>query len=455
MKNIGYSLLVAAAMIGFTGTSFANEKAALDKAYCPALTKEESYAKWLVNYKMLVRGKEDWIFRTVVAGKTDFSLGEKSLALFKTLQEKLKQKGTDLVLVLPPTAGGAVNSEFLTPEAIAQYKFDPALAKKNYAAEIEQLKAAGINAVGVTDFPEGKAFFYRRDHHWNPDGAKASAVKAAEFIKTLPSYAALPKTEFVTKEAGKEDYKGAYVKAFMTICKKRPPVEKVTVFKTEQKAGKAGEADLFGDSAGAPIVLVGTSNSAPDPNVANFDGFLKEATSLDVENRAIAGAGVDTALLSYLNSDDFKTNPAKILVWEIPGYYDLDKVVGPALAQAIPAVKGDCKGAALGEAGPLEMGKEETKLIEGLGPKNIAGEKQYIRLEFAKPLKKPFIVEYWSGNRRSIGKLERVDRYPTQKDAFTQIIQDGNSRGPVESVVLKTREDGSGNTVSARICPLD
>ncbi|NBX65406.1 MAG: alginate O-acetyltransferase [Proteobacteria bacterium] len=446
---LGFSLCVCAL------AAQASEKAALDKAYCPALANEASYAKWLVNYKMLVRGKDDWLFRTTVASKTDFAVEEKTIALLKQLQDRLKTKGTDFVILLPPTQGGAVNGEFLSEEAIKKYGFTPVLAKQNYTAAIASLKTAGINAVGVTDYPEGKAFFYRRDHHWSPDGAKASAKKLAEFVKTLPAYASLPKTSFVTKEIGKEDYKGAYVKAFMTVCKKRPPAEKAPKFKTEPAEQKSGEADLFGDNTEPPVVLVGTSNSAPTPNVSNFDGFLKEALSLDVENLAIAGAGVDSSLLSYLNSAQFKKAPAKILVWEVPGYYDLNKVVGPVLLQAIPAVAGDCKGKALAEVAVVDAKSGETELLNGLGAKNIADEKQFIRLEFSKAPKKPFVVEYWSGNRRSMGKLARDARYPTPTDAFLQIIQNGNSRGAIESVVLKLRPGEDATSVSARICALE
>lgn len=436
-------------------TAHASEKAALDKAYCEALTNEASYAKWLVNYKMLVRGKDDWLFRTTVTSKTDFAVEEKTVTLLKQLQDRLKAKGTDLVILLPPTQGGAVNGEFLTDEAIKKHGFNPTLAKKNYADAIASLKAAGINAVGVTDYPEGKAFFYKRDHHWNPDGAKASAESVAALVKALPSYAALPKTEFATKEMGKEDYKGAYVKAFMTVCKKRPPAEKATRYKTEPAKQQAGEADLFGDAGQPPVVLVGTSNSAPNPNVSNFDGFLKQALSLDVQNLAIAGAGVDSSLLSYLNSSEFQANPAKILVWEVPGYYDLNKVGGPVLLQAIPAVAGDCKGKALAEVSNVDIKSGENELLNNLAAKNIANEKQYIRLEFSKAPKKPFVVEYWSGNRRSIGKLERDARYPSPTDAFSQVIQDGNSRGIVENVVLKLRPNEAATTVSARICPIE
>jgi alginate biosynthesis protein AlgX len=340
MKTWQNSLLILAACIGFSVQAYANEKEALDKAYCPALALESSYAKWLDSYKVLFRGKDDWIFRTLVTDKIDFSVKPETLVVIKSLQDKLKEKGTDLVILLPPTLGGSINGEYLTPEAIAQYKLNPVAAKKSYAEMLAALKVDGINAVGVTDYPEGKEFFYRRDHHWNPDGAKASALKVADFIKALPSYAALQKTIFVTTPEGEDDYKGSYIKAFVTICKTRPPVQMVMKYKTVAAGvSPTSEDDLFGKKAALPVVLVGTSNSAAEKNVANFEGFLKEATSLDLENLAIAGAGVGTSLISYLHSSEFKDAPAKILVWEIPGYYDLNQVIAPIVRQAITAVQ--------------------------------------------------------------------------------------------------------------------
>jgi alginate biosynthesis protein AlgX len=328
MKTLSIFLFVVVVFATFATSAIADEKAALDAAYCPALADEKSYEKnGLDNYKAIIRGKDDWLFRSAVAFKSDFAVNAKTTALLKKLQDDLKAKGTDLIIALPPAAGAAVNSEFLSDESIVKYKFDPVAAKKTYVDALAAMKAAGLNVAGVTDYPVGKAFFYKRDHHWNPDGAKATAQSVAALIKTLPAYEGLPKTEFVTKVVGEKEYRGSYIRAFIRICNKRPPTQKIVEYKTQQMTQKSGAGDLFGVVHDAPIVLVGTSNSAPDPDVSNFAGFLKDAASLDVENLAMSGARVEASLLKYLKSENFKKSPAKILVWEVPGYYDLNNVV--------------------------------------------------------------------------------------------------------------------------------
>ncbi|NBV29476.1 hypothetical protein EBS02_10795, partial [bacterium] len=83
--------------------------------------------------------------------------------------------------------------------------------------------------------------------------------------------------------------------------------------------------DLFQSDKAPEIVLIGTSNSVNSSSYSNFDGFLKEALGTDVLNLSKTGGGFSDSMAEYLNSDQFKKSPPKIIIWEIPSYYDLNK----------------------------------------------------------------------------------------------------------------------------------
>lgn len=296
--------------------------------FCPALQDEKTYEGRYDSYRMLVPGKNGWIYRTRSDLKDSFSIGEESLQLLLSLQNALKARGVEFVLLYPPTRGMA-HPEFIDFNADAVWP--------QYTAEIAQMQAAGLHVVGLQRPATGTDFFYKRDHHWSAAGAKTSALALTEFIKTQEFYGGLAKTEFVTKESGTRDYSGTFGKVFKAVCNVKLPPETIKVLETSRVQTAQGQDDLFGDAASPEIVLAGTSNGTHQIG-ANFEGFLKEALSADVLNVSQAGAGVDGPLMDYLRSPHYREGKAKMLIWEVPGYYDLNNIRS-LLRQAISAAE--------------------------------------------------------------------------------------------------------------------
>ncbi len=311
----------------------------LSDIWCDRLNDESAYEdNNLKNYRTFLHGKDGWIFRSHTGFKDDFSVKEKTKAALKELQQAFKSQGTDLVILYPPPRS-IVHNAFVREATQKALGFDAARAEKamqNYVLFIQELQEDGLHIVGLTDIDPEQQIYFKRDHHWTPQGARLMAQAAADDIKTLPVYNDLRKTEYETIEGEAEEYTGAFKKTFAKLCNNQMPSETRIRYQTQTVKTETSQDALFGDVKAPEVVLVGTSNSAASSNVANFEGFLKDALSADVENRAVTGAGIDTSMLEYLNSERAQTDPAKILVWEVPGYYSFDHMHSKVFEKAIP-----------------------------------------------------------------------------------------------------------------------
>ena len=67
------------------------------------------------------------------------------------------------------------------------------------------------------------------------------------------------------------------------------------------------------------MALVGTSYSADER--WNFAGALRQALGSDLVNFAEDGRGPLLPMLKFLQSDDFKNAPPRLVIWEFPERY--------------------------------------------------------------------------------------------------------------------------------------
>ena len=447
-----YNFLIFVLAILLPFTALAED---ISSAFCDDLSKEEIYDQNnLKNYKTMIAGKENWVFRTKTDFKKDFSLSQETKNFFAQLQDGFKRRGADLVVLIPPPRGMA-HQDFISDQSKTEYGFasnDVEGAWVNYRKMLTDLRAQNINVVGIPDINGVKEFYYKRDHHWSPEGAKISAQKTAEFIKTLPSYEALEKTAFVTKKIEDRKYNGAFTKAFQKICDKNLPPQIVKTYVTERSETVSDQSSLFEDVS-VPITLLGTSNSAPERNVSNFDGFLREALSLDLENRALAGAGIDSSIISYLNSQEYQESPAKIVVWEIPGYYDLERIKSKTLLQAIPATYGDCGKDAIVSKENIEIREKKTNLFSVIKDREILGKNHYLSLRFSQPVTDPFYIDIPYLRYHDTHKFQRSKRYP-EADGQYYVLFHRDNKGPLHRVELNVHKNMIGLTLDAKICKI-
>jgi alginate O-acetyltransferase complex protein AlgJ len=264
----------------------------------------------------VVLGRDGWLytdeeFKLADGARNDL---ERNLALVGWVHRELARRGIALVVAVVP-AKARVYPEHL------DRRTPPALHRELYADVETALSAEGIESANLLAPLEiGKArepTYLRTDTHWTPFGASIAAEAVADSARSAKLDA---NAEFRTVANGETTHRGDLFNflpldpyfAFLL-----PPPEKVDAFKTE--AVGDGGGGLLGDASSAPVALVGTSYSAESQ--WNFAGALKAALHADVMNYAKDGEGPFAPMLRYLESDDLRTAPPRLVVWEMPERY--------------------------------------------------------------------------------------------------------------------------------------
>ena len=371
---------------------------------CPAAADASSYnTSYLEIFEILEQGKDGWLYRSNKDFMEAFDPGEEGYDGLKAITRDLLSLGVRLVLVKPPTRG------LTHPENIeGNTSFNWDKARSNYLAMHERFRSIGIITPDMSDLlpykNEGE-FFFRRDHHWTPFGARETAMRAAEAIRKLPEYHLIDPVTFRTITDGLIEKDGTLQRAASRICGFDYPNQYVPRFGAEQVMTEADtdDAALFGDESFPEIVLVGTSNSKGETDY-NFAGFLRDALDRDVLNEAMAGGSYDGALMQYLLSEEFRSNPPRILVWEVPAYERLTN--SRFYRQVKPMVTNGCltREVQLEETKQLNPGRNELMFNGGGEIAPLKSGQLILDLQFDNPSVKSADLTIWylSGKREKI-----------------------------------------------------
>ena len=283
---------------------------------CPqAANKANYHSDFLENFLYLQTGNEQWLFRDTDL-KTSFGPGRSGLKYISKLNAALEKWGVTLVMVPIPTRG------ITHPEYLGDITYDSEEARKKYTQYLKGLRGAGVSVPeldNVFNTQQSKPLFFARDHHWTTAGAKKFAKLTSNKIKTLAVYKKLSPSQFSTTRVGNIKNNGSHAKAARLMCQMDFDNEVIARYVTED----ISEKDPFADIPAPEVVLVGTSNSEGKLDF-NFAGYLRQYLNTDVLNMAQSGGGYDGAITDYLNSELFREQPPKILIWEVPGYYSLN-----------------------------------------------------------------------------------------------------------------------------------
>lgn len=419
--------------------------------FCPALSEDKTYDGRYDSYRKLLAGTDGWIFRTVNDLQTHLSINDAAIKMIADWQARLKEKGVDFVMVYVPTRG-MMHSDRILPGDKKKYNYEDVDGVwDDYRETIGKMRDAGINVVDVPRLPAGSPFFYKRDHHWNAAGAKHTAEAVAAYVRKMPVYEKLKKTEFKTVKKQPYDFFGTTDKVFTKVCNTKQPPERIDIYATERAADAAGAGDLFGDVSEPEVVLMGTSNSTWEPSFSNFEGFLKESMSVDILNTAVSGGGIDTSMISYLNTDHKKAHKEKLIIWEVPGYYNLNKHQG-LFRQAIPALYGDCGNEALAETKNVKVDDDIVTLFDDLQDKGMTGSQYYLYLNYSKPVKKAFMVDFRYPKDHDRTKMTRSARYKPDGEFYLALKNGKKNLDEVSIELPKTERQGL--SVDARICKI-
>ncbi len=421
-------MLVAFLML-VTGPALAQEKI----PFCDALSREETYIG-REPYRYLVQGADGWIFRSLSDFKKEIQPKEKDLARLKQLNAAFTAQGITLVPSIIPLRG------MMQGNKVPAGMTDAVTLRAAYEETVETLRAAGLHVAAVDDYQGPEPFYYKRDHHWTPYGAKAMARQVAAQVKA--ANVTLPPKKFTTESRGTITHLGTFERLIHEKCKETvisQQIEDFTTFSPDE------QADLFGDNERPKAVLLGTSNSTHDAAHANYDGFLREALSADVDNRAVSGGGPDGAMLQWLVSKDRVDHPVTLAIWEFPVHQDYYSK--NFLRQAIPAIYGACADPVASATAPADQAFVDVST--GWAAKKIEGESYYFHLTFSQPHKDDFrMVTHWADGESSFFPFKR-DLFYTPDGIFFVNIEDDTA--PVDGVSLQMSKP-PGGTVTVNVC---
>ncbi len=379
---------------------------------------------------------------------TSYRNDPNALAYLERFAKVLKENGTQLAMVVLP-ARAMVHHESL--KDVRPYPFEDGY--RNYLQGIDELRSLGIVvpdlATPLIALDSQEAVYFRQDHHWTPEGARAVAQELAKALQDNQVYQELPKKEFTTEFIATEPFLGTYKERIEAVCESKTPIDPINMYETKEvthKRTSSLQTDLFADE-NIPVVLVGTSFG--DIRSFNFDGFLSEALSTEVLNLAKSSSGQFGSPLGYLADEKVRqtvSNP-NILIWERHTAGGLPARFINDFRQLIPSIHGVCSNA---EAVALRSVEAAGGTILDLGiPKGISGSNYYLAADVEDPSISTFKVHlrYASGFSEALLLGNPTVR---PKHFFAEISDTDNSDLTMLRVEFQ-KEVMSGN-ITLKIC---
>nr|WP_314617252.1 alginate biosynthesis protein AlgX [uncultured Pseudomonas sp.] len=412
MKTLLTSALgLAMAVLSLPGQAAPAGKAGCENLQCmvcPALSDPQRYGEGRMKLmREIVPGKDRWLFRSMVDLTNDFGIPAPMRPEFARLMQAFERQGIHVAMAIQPTRG-LMHRDKLLPGQL--HGFDYARASSNLGSYLGQLRQGGAVVAPMMQLvqqpPKGE-YFFRRDHHWTPNGAEATAKLMAEEIRRQPFYAGLAKKAYRTEPGVMVPKDGTLNLALSYICGNNYGFQYVRGYQTIPEA--AGADALFDEAPDPEVILVGDSNAAAREDESkqfNFDGYLKQYLGVDILNYALPGVGEDGSLLEYLLSGDYKPKaPPKLIVWELPANYRLDSPL--MYRQLVPAVQGGCAVSkevlwAKLQRPALKVG-ERIELLSnaGSGRQSLSGSKGFLDIRLSdKNVKDFYIIVYYDNGAR-------------------------------------------------------
>lgn len=400
------------------------------------------------DFLMLRQGLDGWLFRDRADFRILKPLEEDVSAGIADLSAALRQRGIQLVIVVPPTRGIAAADKVDRGDP-AQAAFDIAAATAGYKARLEALRQAGaiVPDILAANGTLGADFFLSRDTHWSAEGAQVSAAAVAAALSASKAYGAIPKRAFVTEASGEEEAAERMGEAVEKMCDIEIEPQRANLFRTVPAVGASADA-LLGEAPPPPVVLVGTSFSRRDDGDSNFAGFLQEALSADVLNAAVSGGGADAAIVAYLSSRDFLQAPPAILIWEFPAYADLPEDM---FYRALGALNGVCAKDRVVARSELAAKKGKREAFSWDKGEIESSDPYYVQIDVSDPELRKFALRARDGKGKTRSVWFDVSRLMPDgaRHFFTNLPDD---RGNGLTRIELDMKQGDGGAVTVTLC---
>lgn len=457
-QGIAGILLAAAAAVASTPARAAEAAQPAAPVYpaetccsvCPKVYDRDAYiSEYMRGYRVIVEGTDGWLFRSEAELEWIEPADDTIWPQLRRLADTLKARGTQVVMY-PQPPRGLIEANNLNPEDLKQFDID--LLQKRYSELVAKLRGLGFIVVDASVFSRhsGDPYFFKRDGHWSPAGAREAAEVIAKQIKETGFE--LPPVAFQTKQIGVGGARGTLSFVINSLCGLKYPMEFKPAFRTTAPASD----DLFGDAEAPQAALIGTSFSAT-PNY-NFYGFLREYLQADVLQAAFPGGGFDGSLTQFLASDLFQKSPPKVLIWEFP-YQQLHRTDTAVMRRILPLVNNGCTGkeALLSGKTTLKTGGQFAEVLVNGGKSfnPVPAKDVWLELQFSDPNIRSVSAEVWYGN----GKVQTINSeynvYTKMSGRYvfeTNYLPDTEVE-PIVSVRVKSvTETSDKTTVTGTVC---
>ncbi|PWR25688.1 alginate O-acetyltransferase AlgX-related protein [Zavarzinia aquatilis] len=257
------------------------------------------------------RGCANWLFlrEELDVHPDGAAASARRLAMAAGVQRLLAARGIHLVVAITP------DKSRIKADALCRVVRPESLAGR-FDAFAAGLSASGIDTVDLRAAIAGAAEggYFRTDTHWSEAGARAAADAIARHLgaegKAPARGADVPiAVGEVAERVGDLIRLAGLDGAPLPL---RPAGDRVATSTIALPAIVAD--DLFGDMAGPPVAVIGSSYA----RTANFIGFLAAALAVPVADMARDGAGFAGAAVPYFADGAFTATPPQVVVWEIP-----------------------------------------------------------------------------------------------------------------------------------------
>jgi alginate biosynthesis protein AlgX len=430
-------------------------KAATCCTLCPRAADPDAYVtRFMTSNRVTIQGTEDWLFRTEVDLDTVFTVDDAVYAALGRLVQRLNARGTQVLLLDLPRRG-LLTADKLLPSDRARYEWRTALA--NYRKALQRFRDVGFIVPDyglLVEKSDGTEYFFRRDGHWTPDGARRTAELIADTVKSTPLHERLRKKDFATRRVGLQRHPGVLAIVASQICGGHYPAEVVGGYSTAPL-----ESNPFDDDPIPEIALVGTSFSASP--AYHFAGFLQQALQTDVLNTAIAGGNFDGALTQYLPSDTFQLSPPKLLIWEF-AHAQIAAVNPAQLRRLTPLVDNGCVGKDALLQSEVRVSSDEglTEVLFNGGDRIIPAKSRelVVDLQFADPTVSEILGEAWYLDGKHELLRVRMNDYTRANGRFALELNrtpDFSEQPMIDFRVQVVTPLVGPTTVSAKLCRHD
>lgn len=280
------------------------------------------------------RGCPDWLFLAdeLTSYETAADNAIARAKIVEKVAQQLQQQGIKLVVAVVPDKSRIEQAHLcgLHRPAAFSNRLD------NWVGELRKRQVEVVDFAPALTAMTGERY-YRSDSHWNEQGANLAALTLAQRLQELKlvektNTAVDPKAiQSSTVERSGDLMRVSNLEGLPAWL--RPATEVTQVSKVAPVA--VASDDLFGDAGLPSVALVGTSFS----RAANFVPFLSQHLGQPVANLAKDGGDFDGAAHTYLTSDEFKKQPPKLIIWEVPERM-LQKTLGKSETEWLKDLKG-------------------------------------------------------------------------------------------------------------------